>query len=60
MVVSEAGILCWLVNHVRDDTGTFGELNTCAGYIHHPEITGLYTKYLSDVSKERGIYTTQK
>ena len=27
MVVGETGILCWLVCQVRDDTGTFRELN---------------------------------
>ena len=35
--------------HVRGDTGTFGELNTCAVGIHHPEITGLYTRLSSGI-----------
>jgi hypothetical protein len=44
MVIVEAGIPCWLVNHVRDDTGTLGDLNMPVTGIQSPETTGVYTR----------------
>jgi hypothetical protein len=43
MVVGETGILCWLVCQVRDDTGTFRELNMPVTGIQSPETTWVYT-----------------